>query len=254
MWRLIRISILLAVLLFVALETYVTRIRSVSWSRPLQVTVYPIEGDDSAAAARFVAASGAGDYADVEKFFSAEAREYHLPLQSPFQFTVMPPLHKRPPLPPEEAGPLSVMLWSLRMRYWVWRAPSPPRWSDIKLFVLYYDSAASPRLSDSLGIRNGLYGVVNAFADDSMRVSNRVVLAHELLHTLGATDKYDLRSDQPFDPVGLAEPDRKPRYPQRYAEIMAGRIPVTANEAVTPESLKQVIVGPATAREIRWVK
>jgi hypothetical protein len=252
MWRLIRISILLAILLFVALESYFTRTRSVSWSRNLQVTVYPIDGDGSAAAASFLAKGES--YAGVEKFFSDEAREYRLALQRPFEFTVMPPMREKPPLPPEGAGPLSVIAWSLRMRYWAWRAPSPPRWSDIKLFVVYYDPASHPRLSDSLGVRNGLYGVVNSFADERMRGSNHVVLAHELLHTLGATDKYDPRSNQPLYPIGVAEPDRKPLYPQRFAEIMAGRIPVTQHEAVTPQSLAQVIVGPATARELRWVK
>ncbi|MGH8187189.1 MAG: hypothetical protein ACREUC_11545, partial [Steroidobacteraceae bacterium] len=81
---------------------------------------------------------------------------------------------------------------------------------------------------------------------------NDVVLAHELLHTLGATDKYDLANDQPAHPDGYAEPGREPLYPQSVAELMGGRIPLSSDESVTPESLRQVIVGDKTAREIGW--
>ena len=87
-----------------------------------------------------------------------------------------------------------------------------------------------------------------------MKGSNDTVIAHELLHTLGATDKYDLRSNQPAHPDGFAEPDREPLYPQSFAELMGGRIPVSSAESTTPESLQQVIVGAKTASEIGWRK
>jgi len=45
-----------------------------------------------------------------------------------------------------------------------------------------------------------------------------------------------------------------PRYPQRYAEIMAGRVPLGANRQEMPADLSQTLVGPATAREIGWIK
>jgi hypothetical protein len=35
---------------------------------------------------------------------------------------------------------------------------------------------------------------------------------------------------------------------------MAGRIPISSTEAETPESLRQVLIGPKTAREIGWTK
>jgi hypothetical protein len=77
---------------------------------------------------------------------------------------------------------------------------------------------------------------------------------HEILHTIGASDKYDLASGQPLHPTGYAEPERRPLFPQRYAEIMAGRIPVAENEARQAESLARVIVGPATASELGWAE
>ena len=82
---------------------------------------------------------------------------------------------------------------------------------------------------------------------------NNIVIAHELLHTVGASDKYDPRTNQPLFPIGFAEPDREPSLPQKKAEIMAGRIPVDVNKTKSPKSLKKVLVGETTATEIRWL-
>jgi hypothetical protein len=103
-----------------------------------------------------------------------------------------------------------------------------------------------------LGLQKGLIGVVNAFASDAQAAQNDVVIAHELLHTLGATDKYDLQTNQPFFPDGYAEPERQPLLPQLYAEIMAGRVPVTRTDAEMPGSLEEALIGGKTAREINW--
>ncbi len=96
--------------------------------------------------------------------------------------------------------------------------------------------------------------MVNAFASRAQQGSNNVVIAHELLHTFGASDKYDAATNMPSFPDGFAEPDANPRYPQRMAEIMAGRIPISPTFAETPRSLDEVVIGAATAREISWRK
>jgi hypothetical protein len=96
-----------------------------------------------------------------------------------------------------------------------------------------------------------MVGVVNAFAGRRQAGTNNVIIAHEFLHTLGATDKYDPSSGQPDIPAGIAEPNRNPRYPQRFAEIMGGRIAISESDAMVPKSLKYVVIGDQTAREIR---
>jgi hypothetical protein len=101
-------------------------------------------------------------------------------------------------------------------------------------------------------MQKGLIGVVHAFALRPMAGSNSIVITHELLHTLGATDKYDPGTGAPLFPIGFADPDRKPLYPQDEAEIMAGRRAVSAQDVEMPEALRDVVVGPATALEIRW--
>jgi hypothetical protein len=81
-----------------------------------------------------------------------------------------------------------------------------------------------------------------------------VVVAHELLHTLGASDKYDRATGLPVAPDGLGDPGQSPLFPQRYGEIMAGRIATGASTAIIPESLAPMVVGPASAREIGWLR
>jgi hypothetical protein len=112
----------------------------------------------------------------------------------------------------------------------------------------------SPTVAHSVGMQKGLYAVVNVFADKRMAGSNDVITAHELLHTLGSIDKYDVTNSQPVYPIGYAEPDLKPLLPQTTAELMGGRIPITSSDSETPESLRQVVVGPMTAVEIGWSK
>jgi hypothetical protein len=79
---------------------------------------------------------------------------------------------------------------------------------------------------------------------------NNVIIAHELLHTLGATDKYHSGTGQPREPDGLADAARTPLYPQAAAEIMAGRIAMSPDDAVIPQSLHYTVIGAATAAEI----
>ena len=105
-------------------------------------------------------------------------------------------------------------------------------------------------LENSVGVQKGMFGIVNAYTGRRHKGRNNVIIAHEFFHTLGASDKYELGTGQPHNPDGLAEPDRSPLYPQRYAEIMGGRIALADDDAVIPKSLKFARVGPITAVEI----
>ena len=87
-----------------------------------------------------------------------------------------------------------------------------------------------------------------------MTRANNVVIAREILHTLGASAKYPPDTLAPLYPIGYAEPERTPRYPQSFTEIMAGRSAVDASTFKMPESLDEVVVGDATALEIRWIR
>lgn len=255
MFRKLRIVILLLILLFVALNTYLDRVYSTDWDIPLRVMVFPINGDGSDVAERYIAGIPQGQFTDIESFFTNQAQHYGVKLDRPFRFTLARPIHELPPALAPGTSTFGAIVWSLRTRYWAWRIPEypPGPQPDIRLFVLYYNSATSPSLPHSVGLQKGLFAIVNAFADRRMEGSNDTVISHELLHTLGATDKYNLATNQPLHPQGFAEPTRKPLFPQTAAELMGGRIPVTADESRIPASLRQVVVGPVTAAEIGWV-
>ncbi|HWK48449.1 MAG TPA: hypothetical protein VNR40_01120 [Steroidobacter sp.] len=255
MWRNLRILVLLLILLFVALNTYFDRVYSTDWNTPLRITVYPINGDGSAVTEQFIRTLQQNRFQALEEFFQEEAAFRGLSLERPIQFQSAPQLRDQPPTLNRDANMFSIIGWSLRMRYWAWQSPDVPGVApDIKLFVVYHDPALTPTLAHSIGMQKGLYGVVHAFADRSMTGSNDVITAHELLHTLGATDKYDSRTSQPLHPIGYAEPTKEPLLPQTHAELMGGRVPLTSKESVTPESLNQVVVGQLTAAEIGWVR
>jgi hypothetical protein len=253
-WKNIRILLLLLVLAAVALHTWFDRVATQSWREPLWVGLFPLNADASASTREYVAALSVKDFAAIEDFFTREARRYGLKLEQPIHLELYPPGSKLPPSLDPWAGPLAVAWWSLKLRYFASQASAvpgraPPR---IRLFLLYHDPATLERAPDSHGMQKGLVGVVHLFADPEMAGSNSIVIAHELLHTVGASDKYDLGNGSPLFPIGYGNREQDPLYPQERAEIMAGRRALSGYQWDTPRTLAGELIGPETAREIRW--
>jgi len=248
----LRYAILLLILLFVGINEAVLKLRSTSWDRPLEVHIYAISGDGRAASEAFVDRLTTEDFLPIERFLNSEGKRYGLNWEAS-EISYHGRLDSPPPQPPSGQSVLENIWWSLRFRAWAWHRG----WTgendsgDVELFVSYYDTATSSSLRHSVGLEGGLIGIINAFADNSYRGSNHMVIIHELMHTLGATDKYDTATLPQF-PEGYAEPYRQPRYPQRKAEIMGGRIPLSAQQAKMPQTLGEVMVGAYTAAEINW--
>lgn len=253
MWRFLRITLLLLVLFVVAATAWLDRRGSRDWREPLWVGLYPVRGDDDPVTREHVARLDRASFASIEAFFAREGRGYAVPAQ-PVHIELYPRVKTSPPELPAGAGWLRTATWSLSMRWYASRAVAqaggaPP---NIRIFVIYHAPARASVLPHSLGLSKGLIGVVHAYADRDHEGANAVVIAHELLHTLGATDKYDPATLMPRFPEGFAEPGREPRYPQPLTEIMAGRRALSAARAEMPDSLGQVVVGTATATEIAW--
>jgi hypothetical protein len=97
----------------------------------------------------------------------------------------------------------------------------------------------------------GRIGAVEVELKASMADFALFVTAHELMHTLGATDKYDASGRAVF-PGGFAEPERAPLFPQQLAEVMARNRPLSASDERPPDTLDELAVGAVTAREIGW--
>jgi len=254
-FRQVRILLLLIVLLVVAVTTCETRYASTRWRSPLYVAIYPIAADESPVTSAYVEALDGERFKPIDRFFEREAKRYGVELDDPVKTRLRSPLKRKPPQRAPDASIPTTMLWSLKLRFWAFRVSghvSEPE--DIRMFVLYHDPALTPVVPHSLGLPQGLIGVVYAFATPDMDGTNDVVIAHELLHTLGATDKYDPGTDAPSFPYGYGDPRQVPLYPQATAELMAGRRMLSASRWEEPRDLDEVVVGPATAVEIRWLK
>ena len=254
MWRNLRIATLLLVLGAVAIQAWLDVRQTRSWRNALWVGVFPINADGSAAATDYIHSLTPAEFTPVEDFFSREAHRYGVGLEQPVRVELYPECHELPPRLPAEPGPLDVLWWSLKLRWYAAHAadtggrPAP----RVRMFVLYHDPRILQTAPDSHGLEKGLLGVAHVFAGREMAGTNNIVLAHELMHILGATDKYASGTLAPLWPQGFAEPDQRPLYPQREAEIMAGRLAISEREFEMPAGLRQVVVGPASAREIRW--
>jgi hypothetical protein len=256
MWKRVRIGILLIVLGLVASNAWIAQRRVMSWRDSVYVGVFPVAADHHGVTRDYVGALRPETFRPLEAYFAAEAHRYGVAVDEPFRVELYPPLTAPPPDAPVGAGPLATVWWSLRMRWYAWRwgsvagRPAP----HVRMFVLYHDPATNPMLPHSIGLSKGQIGVVHAFATETMAGANLIVIGHELLHTAGATDKYDPTSNAPLYPQGYADPEQQPRYPQRRAEIMAGRRALGADEYDMPDALDECVIGAATAAEIGWLK
>ena len=141
------------------------------------------------------------------------------------------------------------------MRWWAWMRELDYELDtpDIKMFVLYHGLNGAKEVGISVGMRKGRYGIVKSYTLASMKTENLIVFTHELLHVLGATDKYILSSGEPIYPQGYAKPNKRPLFPQKRAEIMGVRIPINSFSSVMPESLEQCEIGRLTAEEIGFL-
>ena len=256
MFRYLRIAILLTILLIVAGNQLLTGSRMASWEKPLWITIYPVLADPGEDIRRYAESLEEDSFRHIGPFLKQQASRYGRELETPVFIQVAQPTTVLPPALPAENTGFSVALWSLKMRWWVWRNTGQDKLApdDVRMFVLYQKGEANVPLERSVGIKNGSYGVVNAVASRHMAARNRIVITHELMHILGASDKYDPHNGQPFTPDGLANPAQSPLYPQKQAEIMAGRIAMSANHWRRPATLKSCVVGELTATEIGWLK
>ncbi len=255
MFKAVRITVLLMVLFFVVVNTWLTKARSTDWNNSLWVKIYPINADGDAATARYIDGLEVADFADIEEFMARETTRYGRDADQPVRMELGSIVTQQPPMLGRDPSVLSVMWWSLKMRWWVGSATNDQDRiePDVSIFVRYHAGERERTLEDSVGIQKGMFGIVNAYSGRRYRATNNVIIAHELLHTLGATDKYALGTGQPLVPDGIGEPDRKPLFPQTLAEIMGGRIALSADDAVIPQSLRYAVIGPLTASEINLV-
>jgi len=254
MWRNFRIIVLLLILAAVVQQTWLDK-ADLEWKRNMYVAIYPVNADGSAKVSAYLRTLTREDFEPIAEYFAEEAEPYGLGMRRPIEIQLGAQVDEVPPELPTDGRVFSTILWSLKFRAFAWsNSPKVNVKPDMRLYLLYHDPEMHSNLSHSTALSKGRIGRVNVYGDATYAKQNLVITAHELLHTLNATDKYDMSSNLPIYPDGFAEPGKAPLYPQDFAELMGGRIPVSESEAVIPRSLKHTLLGGKTAREIGWLK
>lgn len=254
MWKALRISVLLFILAVVAQQALLDD-ADLDWKHAFSVVVYPVNVDRDDRVGAYIQSLQTKDFEPVVAFLAEEGARYQLELSRPVDISLGREVTDVPPEPPNEGSALSVIWWSLRFRYFAWtHSPTAGIKPHIRLYLLFHDPRKHSVLGHSTALSKGRIGRVNQFGGRKYLEQDLVILSHELLHTLKATDKYDPQTTLPIYPEGYAEPDKSPRYPQDFAELMGGRVPLAQDRAEIPVSLRDVLIGGKTAREIGWIR
>jgi hypothetical protein len=254
-FRNLRILLLIIVLLVIAILAQKQRLASTDWIEPLDVIIYPINGDGDKKTAAYIDQLTLKNFTAIDDFMAQQGKRYQLIVERPTQIRLGEQISEMPPAPPERgANPITMLFWGLKLRYWAWQMTpdNDSALDSVQLFVIYQQGKGGQHLNHSLGMQKGLLSVINAYALPKQNRQNNIVITHELLHTVGALDKYDQHGN-PIYPQGFAKPDKQPRFPQYRAEIMAGRIAVNRGESKMASSLRVSLIGDQTAREIQWL-
>jgi hypothetical protein len=255
--RVVRLGVLLMALVvtsFFAVGNVRARQARKTWDHSLDIAIVLVGAADPRAVAKLKLRSEAlGDK------FTSELGRYRPGAPRPFRFVVFGPLAAPGPMPkPTSGGTLDVFRFTwdsyLATRELNARAEITRSQFDSTMYVYIAPPASDERASvEGLSDRNGRVGLVQVELDESMVDTALFVIGHELLHTLGATDRYD-ETGKTLIPSGFAEPNRVPLYPQRFAEVMARNRPLSPTLEVIPQSLDELLVGELTAQEIEWQK
>jgi hypothetical protein len=225
-----------------------------AWRRPLRVALVLVEREPVPEATLRALSS---HVFQLERRLGQEFSRHHGPGGEPFSLIVEGPVATSSDPPRAGAADLlSLARHSLAL--WRWtrdldgRGGVEWRGYDARIYLVLQPSREQqPRVVEGESEQGGRVGVARADIDDGMLDFALFVAAHELFHTLGASDKYDAGGSARF-PEGFAEPNRQPLYPQPGAELMARNVPLSPTSERPPDTLSELFVGDETAREIGW--
>ena len=227
-----------------------------NWDGTQDVVIIPINVDSEDKTQAAINALSKEQFADINDFFSNQAKRYGKSLENSIQITLASPISSMPPkLPNISSSEFDILIWSLKLRWWSFKnKPQNYHVGQVRLYVMYSTPKEKELLPHSTGLQKGLIGLIHASSHRKDKKRNNMIITHELLHIFGATDKYNLFSGHPIFPEGFAQPNKKNRFPQNKAEIMAGRIPISQSTFGRVYGLSQTVIGEKTAQEIGWIR
>lgn len=253
-----RVTFLLGVLAVVLARgaiDYIRRHERRTWQRPLEVALVLIERGsvNPVALAQFQERITALEEALEAEFsrYGGAFRPIHFRLFGPVRGAPEPPRASREPSRLEPLY-LAFELWRFARETDRTAGVEGGRFDGKVYVLLSVPTSERQALVEGLGQDGGRIALTNVELSEDSVDFGLFVVAHELFHLLGATDRYD-ESGRSIIPEGLAEPGASPLYPQRGAEVMArGRVLAPGVEE-PPGHLSELRVGTRTATEIGWL-
>jgi hypothetical protein len=250
----IRVLILLLVLAPLVMWAMSERDPRPDWDRPMTVAIYPYNVNNSEAVDQWLQNLEVSMFDDVDQFMAAHARKNGLDLGRPFIFHLAEPVRNSPRTPLPGANLVEQLRWALGMRWWLFRFDLQDLDPDIIILARFQGAEEPPFRMHSVGMPRPRLALVSQIADDAMIDYNNVIFAHELLHTVGATDLYEPETQRPTFPAGYVEPHLTPPYPQRKGELMAMQTPLAPGVSKEIHHLDQATIGLKTLQEIGWLR
>ena len=250
--RVVALLVVLACVSLYAISDYRSRIARNNWDHTLEIAIVLVDdGTVDRVAVEMLRQRSQG----LADRLTLEAHRYAPDIPAPFHFTVKGPvLGAKAPPPPLAPGFFSNMQYAWNLRRYTGAidalAVVDADVYDSRIYVSLRNGSRGNSV-EGASQANGRVGTVDVELDRGMVDTTLFVIAHELFHTLGATDKYDDKGHC-LVPDGLAEPDRAPLYPQAFAELMARNRAIGLGEESVPASLDELAVGLKTAQEVRW--
>jgi hypothetical protein len=248
----IRVLILLLALVPLAYLLFMEHDPRPDWTRTKVVVIYPHDPVGHEGVTRWIDELDPADFHEIEEFFTREAAAHDLELDRPIEIRLAEPIDFAPPTPPRNGTFRERMNWAVRMRWWHFRFSRRHREADTIVIAHYHAPNNTERTMHSIGMPRPRLALANLIAGDHLARYNNLQLAHEILHTFGASDLYHFGTGHPESPEGYAQPESDPLYPQQEAEIMAMRIPTAPDQSRPALNLDEATIGPQTAREIGW--
>lgn len=255
----VRVGLLLAALVLVvlyAIRDVRSRRARTEWDHTLSIALVLVEQRPLAAG---VTPALRARVPSLEERMTSELHRHRPDAPTPFTFRFVGPVtYPDPPPTPDGDGIADLAAHAYRTWRWTQAVDGAAGESlsgyDSRIYLVARPPASEERqVVEGVSQDGGRIGIVSVELDADMADLALIVVAHELFHTLGATDKYDA-SGRIKVPEGLAEPQLRPVLPQRYAEIMARNRPVSVAEEKVPTRLDEIAVGLVTASEIGWLR
>jgi hypothetical protein len=136
----LRIFALLLLLVLVAGTSLWEGMLVRGWMRPLEVVIYPINGDGSDQTRAYIASLSASQFDEIGDFFKQQSQRYRLQQFPGMQIRLEPAIQAPPPQTDSSAhSALSAIAWSLRLRYFAFR--NTLFWQNlgrIRLFIVFH--------------------------------------------------------------------------------------------------------------------